>query len=253
MPCAAQVYRPGGAAGLAHISLDTGFMDDLVDLVGRYAGFEGSGGNVQDFSCQPADFPHLLLRRRIQEIDLVCAQGAAGLGDAVGGIVWVRYRLGHFALLRERVDRAQRAREGEGRERVVVSGLWIRFRHYLRREEVVEYTGFLLVHGLVRGLYDSNNGDQQTPCSLLHLPPGAANPVLLEAVLGAEEAVLDAELQARRTLQRASVVGAVDAETLLLGRRFYGHGFDWRARRGCGTERRRRRARKSAGSVRAWF
>jgi len=62
---------------------------------------------------------------------------------------------------------------------------------------------------------------------------GAANPVLLEAVLGAEEAVLDAELQARRTLQRASIVGAVDAETLLLGRGLYGHDFDWRARSGC--------------------
>jgi len=153
----------------AHISLDTGFMDDLVDLVGRYAGFEGSGSNVQDFSCQPADFPHLLLRSSIQEIDLVCAQGAASLGDAVGGIVRVRYRLGHFALLREGVDRPQRAREGEGRERVVVSGLWIRFRHYFRREEVVEYTGFLLVHSLVCGLYDSNDGGQQMPCSLLRL------------------------------------------------------------------------------------
>jgi hypothetical protein len=148
----------------AYISLKAGFMDNLVDLVGRDAGLQGSRSNVQDFSCQPADFPHLLLRRGVQEVDLVCAQGAAGLGDAIGGVVWVGDRLGHFPLLRERVDRPQGAREGEGREGVVVAGLWIRFRHYFRREEVVEYTGFLLVHALMSGLEDGESSANALIC-----------------------------------------------------------------------------------------
>lgn len=49
------------------------------------------------------------------------------------------------------------------------------------------------------------------------------HPVLLEAILRAEEAVLDAELQAAWALQGSGIVRAVNAETLLLGRRFHGH------------------------------
>jgi hypothetical protein len=49
---------------------------------------------------------------------------------------------------------------------------------------------------------------------------GETYPATLEAVLGAEEAVLDAELEAGRTLEGASIVVAVDAEALLLGRWF---------------------------------
>lgn len=49
-----------------------------------------------------------------------------------------------------------------------------------------------------------------------------AYPVLLEAVLRTEEAVLDTQLQACRALQGAGVVRAVDAEALLLRRRL-GH------------------------------
>lgn len=44
-------------------------------------------------------------------------------------------------------------------------------------------------------------------------------PVPLEAVLGAEEAVLDAQLQACWTLQAASVVVAVRAEAFPFGGR----------------------------------
>lgn len=48
-------------------------------------------------------------------------------------------------------------------------------------------------------------------------------PVLLEAILGAEEAVLDAELQAGWALQRSSFILAIGAHALLLGGGF-GHG-----------------------------
>ena len=43
-------------------------------------------------------------------------------------------------------------------------------------------------------------------------------PILLEAILRAEKAILDIKLQARRALQSASLVGAVgaDAHALLL-------------------------------------
>ena len=48
-------------------------------------------------------------------------------------------------------------------------------------------------------------------------------PAPLEAVLGTEEAVLDAELQAGRALQGASIVVTIDAEALLLGWWFRSH------------------------------
>lgn len=50
-------------------------------------------------------------------------------------------------------------------------------------------------------------------------------PVPLETVLRAKEAVLGAELKARRALKAAGVVFAVDAEALLLGGRFGSHGW----------------------------
>ena len=50
-----------------------------------------------------------------------------------------------------------------------------------------------------------------------------AYPVLLEAVLGAEVAVLDVEAEAFGALQSAGVVLAVDAKALPLRRRFLGH------------------------------
>lgn len=50
------------------------------------------------------------------------------------------------------------------------------------------------------------------------------HPVLLEAVLRAEEAILDAGLEARRALQGAGVVGAVGAQALALGGGFFAHG-----------------------------
>lgn len=49
-------------------------------------------------------------------------------------------------------------------------------------------------------------------------------PVLLEAVLSTKEAILDTQLQAGRALQGAGVVGAVDAQALLLGGRLGSHG-----------------------------
>lgn len=52
---------------------------------------------------------------------------------------------------------------------------------------------------------------------------GKTNPVLLEAVLGAEEAILESQLQTCWALEGAGVVLAVGAEALALRRRFFGH------------------------------
>ena len=47
-------------------------------------------------------------------------------------------------------------------------------------------------------------------------------PALLEAVLGAEEAVFDAELQACWALQITSILVAIGSEALLLRARYFG-------------------------------
>jgi hypothetical protein len=53
-----------------------------------------------------------------------------------------------------------------------------------------------------------------------------AYPVLLEAFLRTEEAILDAKLQAGRALQPAGIVLAVYAQALPLGWRFRSHDGD---------------------------
>lgn len=50
-----------------------------------------------------------------------------------------------------------------------------------------------------------------------------AYPVILEAVLSAKEAAFDSQLHTCWTLQRPRVIGTVNAETLLLARRFRAH------------------------------
>lgn len=52
---------------------------------------------------------------------------------------------------------------------------------------------------------------------------GKTDPILLEAVLGTKEAILDPELQTCWALERSSIVFAVGAQTLALRRRFLGH------------------------------
>lgn len=52
----------------------------------------------------------------------------------------------------------------------------------------------------------------------------ATYPILLEAVLRAEEAVLDAELQAGRALQRAGLILTVGAKALFFRGRLGSHG-----------------------------
>lgn len=127
-------------------------MHDLVDLVGCDAGSECGCSNIQYFSGQPTHFAHLLLSRGVKQIYLIRTQRTASLGNTIGGIVRVRYRLGNLSLLGKRINRPERTSEREGRKGVEEPGLWIRFRHYFRREEGVVYTVFLLVRALVCAL-----------------------------------------------------------------------------------------------------
>lgn len=84
---------------------------------------------------------------------------------------------------------------------------------------MVEDITLRLVHGLVVALCAGSAWSSRAIALV------APYPVPLEAVLGAEVAVLDALLQTCRALQRPGVVLAVRAQALLFGRWFGGH-FD---------------------------
>lgn len=64
----------------------------------------------------------------------------------------MRYRLRDLALRGQRVDGAERAGEVEGRERIVVTGFWIWFRHDLGSKDMAQNTVFLLMGVFVRAL-----------------------------------------------------------------------------------------------------
>lgn len=210
-------------------------MHNLVNLVCRDARPDRCSGDIQHLSRQAADLSHALLALGVQLGNLVRPDERPALfGNAVLRVVGVRYRLGHLAPRRERVDWPQRAGEVEGREGVVVAGFWIWFRDDLGREEVAKNTVLLLVSVLVRGLAPRQSAAihrlQGADTSLCLSQP---YPVLLEAVLGAEVAVLDAQAQAFWALERAGIILAVDTEALPLRWGFFGHGVGLRgARRG---------------------
>lgn len=77
--------------------------------------------------------------------------------------------------------------------------------------------GPLLRHKARRGRKSLSSAEEE----------GKTDPVLLEAILRTEEAVLDSQLQACWTLEGAGVIVAVSAEALALGRRFFGHDRGW--------------------------
>ncbi len=52
--------REGQDEGEMYVAFEAGFVDDFVDGVGAYAGFEGGGCNVKDFACEATDFAHAL-------------------------------------------------------------------------------------------------------------------------------------------------------------------------------------------------
>lgn len=135
--------------GSTHVALDTLLVYYPVDLVGRDAGSDRSSSNVEDLSRQPADLAHRILCLLVEDLDLVPVdEGPPCLGYAVGGVVGVGDRLWDLTSWGQRVNGSERAGVRKVRERVVVAGLWVRFRYYFRRDVkgVLDYTVFLLVH-----------------------------------------------------------------------------------------------------------
>ena len=96
-------------------------------------------------------------------LDLVAAhEDLLGARDAVFGVLGVPYPLGDLAARGERVDGAEGAGEGEGRERVVLAGSWVDVSGCVGLEDATEgavHTGF--VDGLVRGLRRVSGGWHQ--------------------------------------------------------------------------------------------
>lgn len=97
---------------------------------------------------------------------------------------------------------------------------------------MVEDITLRLVHGLVVALVGTARSGQSRFKSQVRGAPRSSRggrgrlryPVLLEAILRAEETVLDAEFEARRALQGAGVILAVGPQAFFLGRWFGGHG-----------------------------
>ncbi len=50
--------REGGDEGESYVAFEAGYVDDFVDGVGGYAGFEGGGCNVKDFAGEATDLAH---------------------------------------------------------------------------------------------------------------------------------------------------------------------------------------------------
>lgn len=124
-------------------------MYNPVDLIGRDAGPHSSSSDVENLSGESADLAHRILCLLVQDLDLVPVdEGPPRLGDAIGGVVGVGDRLWDFTSRRQRIDGSEGAGVRKVRERVVVAGLWVRFRYYFRRDVqgILEYTVFLLVH-----------------------------------------------------------------------------------------------------------
>ena len=51
-------------------------MYDLVDGIGGYAGFDGRGGDIEDFAAKAARFPHAFLLLLVEDRDIVPAEEA---------------------------------------------------------------------------------------------------------------------------------------------------------------------------------
>ena len=127
-------------------------MDNLVDIVGRDPWADGGGGDIQDLARKAGDLPHRILALRIEDGDLGPAGTRAVLRNAILGPLGVGYALWNDALRREGIDGSDGAGVMESGERVVDARSWIRFRNYLRREDVVEDVTLRLMESLVLAL-----------------------------------------------------------------------------------------------------
>lgn len=122
-------------------------------------------------------------------------------------------RLRHRSSRGERVDRSQGTGKGERWERIIVSGCWIWFRNYFRREKVGKDITLGLVNSFMRGLvsrisisHENRSGRKCNACTLRNHKN--AYPTPLETILRAEEAV-STLLETSRALQAPRSVCAI--------------------------------------------
>lgn len=109
-----------------YVSLNACLVDELVDVIGGNARLGSGSGNIEDLPCKSAALSHSILARLVEDFDLVTVGERAAIpGVAVLPPHGVGDRLRQSSMRRQRVDRSQRARVGEVRERVVVTGSWI--------------------------------------------------------------------------------------------------------------------------------
>ena len=135
-------------------------MDNLVDVVGCYTRLCRRCRNVQNLTRQSAHLAHAILLLLGENGNLVPVdKDLLRARNAILGVIRVLDALLHLTLRRQRVDGSQGAGVGEGRERVVVSGRWIRFRNDFGREDVGENTVLRLVRFLVLGLQSRQEVD----------------------------------------------------------------------------------------------
>ena len=126
---------------LAYLALHARLVHDLVDVVGCDTGLCGRSGDVQNLTRQPAHLAHAVLLLFCEDSNLVPVdKDLLRAGNAILCVVGVLDALLDLALRRQRVDGAQGAGVGEGRERVEVASCWIRVRNYFGREDALENT-----------------------------------------------------------------------------------------------------------------
>lgn len=106
-------------ASVTYISLETGFVAHLVQVVCGNTGLYLGSNNIQDFSRQLADLSHSLLCCAVEDIYLGSVEHALARGHARIGIVGLLNRLWDDTSRRERIHGPNRACVWEPKEWVI--------------------------------------------------------------------------------------------------------------------------------------
>lgn len=109
-----------------YLAVNTGLVDNLVDVIGRHTRFGCRSSNVEDLASKFADLAHSILACLIVNLELVSVgERAAVLGVAVLPPDGVGDRLGEGSVLGERVDGSKLSTVGVVWKRVIEAGSWI--------------------------------------------------------------------------------------------------------------------------------
>lgn len=168
-----------------YISLQTGLVDNLVDVVCCHTRLRCSRSNVQDLSREPAHLAHALNLLRIQDSNLVPPHKLLlGMRYAILGVVWELYARRDLPPLGQRVDGSEGSSVRVGGEGVEGAGGWIGVRNDFGGNETGEKRTLRLVRLLVLRLRGVSKK------ALAPVVDLTMYPVALETVLRAEEALL---------------------------------------------------------------